>query len=273
VSATLAVTGNVSSTYGGTIDNGGSGNTTSLLKSGVGTLTLSGNNTFTGAVAVSNGVLNLANTAAGAAANTTAVSVASGATLLLSQSEQVKDTAGVTLSGGTIQRVGGVSEVFGTLNVITASVINFGSGAGGTITFSGLDYTPSALLSLQLFNFTQGNSLVINNTSDWGDPELPGSGFTFGGTGGFGSYSFSGGTFTITAIPEPSTYLATIGLALLLLVQARSHRLCLWPPWRRGDDSWGTLASKAKMDFMLLIAKNRQCHPSHTPLHEKSNTP
>jgi hypothetical protein len=184
---------------------------------------LSGNNSFSGTVDVQDGLLNLNSATGGAAAATTNVVVANGATLLLSVSgqEQVNDNASVTLSGGTIQRVGGVSEVFGNLNVTTASLVDFGSGAGGTITFSGLAYTPSALLSLQLFNFTQGNSLVINNTSDWGDPELPGSGFTFGGTGGFGSYSFSGGTFTITAIPEPSTCVVAAGLLGFLVLSMR----------------------------------------------------
>jgi hypothetical protein len=52
---------------------------------------------------------------------------------------------------------------------------------------------------------------------------LIGSGFTFGGSGGFGGSTFSGSTFTITAIPEPSTYLAAAGLLAM----------CLWPVRRR----------------------------------------
>ena len=46
-----------------------------------------------------------------------------------------------------------------------------------------------------------------------------GTGFTFDGSGGFGSSFYDSGTstFTITAIPEASTSVAAIGLAGLLL--------------------------------------------------------
>jgi hypothetical protein len=143
--------------------------------------------------------------------------------LLVSASNQVNNNSDVTLSGGTIQRASGVSEVFGDLNLTAGSFLNFGSGTAGTIEFSGLDYTPSALLSLQLVNFTQGNTLIIRNTSNWAS-EIN-SGFTFSGTGGFGGSTFSEGTFTITAIPEPSTYLAAAGLLSLMLWPSRKRLL------------------------------------------------
>jgi hypothetical protein len=79
-----------------------------------------------------------------------------------------------------------------------------------------------------LFNFTQGNSLIIRNTSNWAS-EIN-NGFTFAGLGGFGSSSFTDlgggiGTFTITAIPEPSTYAAAAGLLALFLWPARRRLL------------------------------------------------
>ncbi len=74
-----------------------------------------------------------------------------------------------------------------------------------------------------MFNFTQGNSLVIRNTSNWADQIN--SGFTFDGDGGFGSSSFVDGTFTITAIPEPSTYAAAAGLLALFLWPVRRRLL------------------------------------------------
>ena len=194
-----------------------------ITKTGAGTLTLSGAaaNSYSGDTLVSAGTLNLNKTTGNAIVGN--VTVNSGAVLLLSASNQVDSGATdvVTLSGGTIRRASGVSEVFGDLNVTANSFLDFSGGTGGTIEFSGLDYTPSALAALQLVNFTQGNTLIIRNTSNWAS-EIN-SGFTFGGTGGFGGSTFSDGTFTITAIPEPSTYVAAAGLLALFL----------WPVRRR----------------------------------------
>jgi autotransporter-associated beta strand protein len=202
----------------GIVSNGG------MTKTGAGTLTLSGAsaNTFTNLVTVSAGTLNL-NKTAGQNAIIGSVTVSSGATLLLSSSNQLdsQTTDVVTLSGGTIKRASGVTEVFGNLNVTEASFLDFSGGTGQSLTFTGLNYTPSAFLSLQLVNFTQGNTLVFQNTTDM--TGLIGSGFTFSGSGGFGSTSFSGSTFTITAIPEPSTYLAAAGLLAMFI----------WPSRRR----------------------------------------
>lgn len=152
--------------------------------------------------------------------------MATNATLLVSQSDQVNNAAGVTLSGGTIQRASGVSEVFGSLTLTTSSFLDFGGGSAGTITFNGLGYTPRALVALNIANFNQGSSLVFQTTNS-----LPTAGFTFSGTGGFGSSSFNGSTFTITAIPEPSTYPAAAALLGMLLASAR-HRF----PKKSGRD-------------------------------------
>ena len=206
-SATLTTGGdNSSTTYGGII----SGAAGALTKTGSGTQTLTGISTYSGATTVSAGTLQLNASSGSAAGGTTSVSVASGATLLISRSNQINDSAAVTLSGGTIKRASGVSEVFGNLNVTAASFLDYSGGTGAQIEFSTISYTPSALLALELVNFTQGNSFVIRTTTDL--TSYIGTGFKFSGSGGFGGSSFNGSTFTITAVPEPSAVLCATGL-------------------------------------------------------------
>jgi hypothetical protein len=103
-----------------------------------------------------------------------------------------------------------VSEVFGNLNLTQASFLDFGSGAAGNLTFG--TYTPSSLLTIS--NFGLANTLVfgsdltsaINNTA-----------FFVFNNGGIDSYSWNEttSTFTITAVPEASTYVAALGLLCL----------------------------------------------------------
>jgi autotransporter-associated beta strand protein len=188
-----------------------------LTKNGLGTLSLTAANNFSGPVAVQSGLLNLNASSGAAAGSISSVSVASGATLLLSRSDQVNNTATVTLSGGTIRRGGNVGEVFGNLNLTEASFLDYGAANdAGTIRFG--TYAPSALLTVQ--NFLPGNKLQFGNTissTDLNNTSLFqfSNGFTTGTESGF---------FTITAIPEPSTYLAALGLLALMLWPLR-HRL------------------------------------------------
>jgi autotransporter-associated beta strand protein len=188
-----------------------------VIKQGAGTLVLTGNNSFTGAVAVNEGVLELASTVGGAAASAASVAVASGATLLLSQSDQVNNSATVTLSGGTIQRGSGVSEVFGNLSLTTDSFLDFGTGTTGTLSFG--TYTPSALLTVS--NFGSGNTLTFG--SDLTDT-IDGALFSFD-SAFTSSWNSGTSTFTITAIPEPSTYLAAAGLLAVLMWPSRRRLL------------------------------------------------
>ena len=131
-------------------------------------------------------------------------------------------SGGFTLSGGTITRGSGVSEVFGNLNLTQASFLNFGTGTAGNLTFGTYQdnaQTESALLTIN--NFLPGNSFTFNSTS-FSQGSIN-SYFQFGT--GFVGYSLgnTGSTFTITPIPEPSTYVAALGLLALML----------WPLCRR----------------------------------------
>jgi autotransporter-associated beta strand protein len=195
----------------------------SLTKLGTGTLTLSGagTNTSTGGVVVSAGTLNL-NKNTGVAAISGPLNIGSSATLLLSSSGNVADTAAITLSGGTITRAAGVSEIFGNLNLTSNSTLDFGTGAIGALSFG--TYTESALLTVA--NFLPGNKLQF--ATGFNTSLLP-----TGGNLSNENFSFSNGFttgtedgyFTITAIPEPSTYVAAAGLLALFLWPARRRLL------------------------------------------------
>lgn len=210
---TMTMAGNLTGSGGLRV----AGNSTTLV-------TLTGNNTFTQATTITNGgTLVLAGEGGNQALRSTAsVTVGAGATLLLQTSDQVRDFAQVSLSGGTIQRASGVNEVFGALTVSSASFLDFGTGAAGTLSFG--TYTPSSLLTIQNFDF--GSTLTFK--SNLSGSINNGSFFAFE-NGGIASSSWDSGTgtFTITAIPEPSTYVAALGLLGLMLWSWRRRRASL----------------------------------------------
>ena len=211
--------GNFTLTNKITNSSGTGGGSLGLTKLGSGTLTLSASNSFTGPLSVKAGILALSSATGSAAGSASTVSVSSGATLLISQNNQVNNGGSVTLSGGTITRGSGVSETFGNLNLTAPSFLDFGTGTAGNLTFG--TYAPSALLTIN--NFGLGNTLVFG--SDLTSTINNSSFFTFT-NGGIGSSSWNEGTstFTITAIPEPSTYVAAIALLAMMLWPLR-HRL------------------------------------------------
>jgi hypothetical protein len=143
--------------------------------------------------------------------------------LLIANSNQVRDGASVSLSGGTIQRGNGVSETFGALTLEGDSFLDFGNGTTGNMTFGIYEggTTPSNKLTVN--RFAEGNTLVFGNNV--------GSFLPTGGALSNAYFSFNNGftynssTFTITAIPEPSTYLAVAGLFALFLWPIRRRLL------------------------------------------------
>jgi autotransporter-associated beta strand protein len=218
--ATFTAASGGTATFSGIVSGAGS-----LNKTGAGTVTLAGSsaNTFTGMTTVSAGTLQL-NKTAGTDALAGDVTVDSGAFLLISQSNQVNNNADVTLSGGTITRGSGVNEAFASLNLTTGSFLDFGTGATGSMTFGTYEEntTPSALLTIN--NFLPGNSFTFSNAQFAGNGSNIGAYFTFGtGFQGRSISDLGGGSFTITAIPEPSTYAAAIGLLSLMLWPSRKR--------------------------------------------------
>jgi fibronectin-binding autotransporter adhesin len=234
--ATLTAATGGTATFSNVISGPGS----AITKTGDGTVTFSGAsaNTFAGTTTVSAGTLKLDKTATNTAAIAGNLVVNTGATLLLSKSEQVANTSAVTLSGGTITRGSGVNETFGTLNITGGSTLDNTSGTAGTLRFGVYEggLTPGVGDKLTINGFSLGNVLIFGNnigSTDGGLGLLPTSGgvndgffdnsyFAFNGMeassfGGFRTSWNSGtSTFTITSVPEPSTYVAAAGLLALM---------------------------------------------------------
>lgn len=160
----LTLSGNVNGA-GFTLDAGGAGNTTYsgvisgtgsvFAKNDSGTVTLSGSaaNTFTGGVSVNNGTL-LLNKTTGNATGTGNITVGDGvgsansATLRLSQSNQISDTARITVGSDGRFDLNGLNETIGSFagtgtiatgaGTLTTGSDNLSSTFGGTLSGTGV---------------------------------------------------------------------------------------------------------------------------------------
>jgi hypothetical protein len=126
----------------------------------------------------------------------------------------MSNTAAVSLSGGTIRTTSEINETLGNLSVTGNSFLDFGTTSyanANTIGFGSYSYTPSALLTLNNFNF--GSTMTFN--TELSSTDLATFSFTNGGIAS-SSWDADTSTFTITAIPEPSTVITALGLLAML---------------------------------------------------------
>jgi autotransporter-associated beta strand protein len=263
LTSTLTTGGNNGGgTFSGSLQDGGAFKFLALTKTGAGTLTLTGNNPYTGATIINGGTLEAAaNGSLGSGTTGTAsIAVNGGGTLLLSGSgsDRVRNNAPITLgtgggspTTGTIARgavttnegtgasktagvVAGTSAVgLGALTLASNSTIDFGTGTVGTLTFA--SFAPAGF-TLNILNWT-GTASGLDTTTSGVDGTADRLIFNQDQTSKLAFFSFNGVGATqisldsgfyeivpLTAIPEPSTWIgAALALGAIGVTQLRKR--------------------------------------------------
>jgi autotransporter-associated beta strand protein len=202
----LTLTGSGDGTIASIIGTG----TGTLTKNGSGTWTLSGNNTFSGNVTVNNGTLVAATAAGSALANNTNITVNAGGILQLGASDQINNTAALTLAGGTFAKgnfhegtTGAVG--LGALNLTASgSHLDFGSGLVGVLTFASFNPGGNTLIidnwtgTASTIGSVLTDRLIFNSDQTTNLALFQFTGFNLGGV----QFALGGGFFEITPAPE-----------------------------------------------------------------------
>lgn len=234
---TLNTTSSVSKSYTGVISDGATGMT--LTKTGAGTQSLSGNNTYTGATFVNAGTLIVNGTHSNAGAYT----VASGGTLggagTISGDTTIQSggflnpgnspgvmvfTGNLTLEGSTTMELGGTTRGTEYDGLDVGGLLTYG---GDLIITSYLSYDIDASsFTYDLFDIGGGFS------GDFSSITLGAISMVDGGTiwtadNGNASYSFdtTTGDLNVTVIPEPKAYSTLFGVVACAMVFLRRRNL------------------------------------------------
>lgn len=137
--ATLTLTGSGAGSLGATIGDSGTGaSITSLVKTGAGTWTLSGNNIYSGTTAVSAGTL----TIAGVNAGTGPINVNAGALYITGSAA----TTTISVAGGAT--LGGTGATSAGANVANGGILDLSQNAGNTFSLGGLTFAGHATINV-----------------------------------------------------------------------------------------------------------------------------
>lgn len=179
-----------------------------LNKTGAGTVTLTGANSYTGATNVSEG------------------------TLVLQGADRVSTLSALDLSGGNLSTDG--SQTVKSLTLSANSTLDLNN--AGYLTFSdamaAFDTTYGGLATLAVSNYSNGASpYALRFLSDW---TSNGTFITFGGNttinGSAAQMSFDGSytNLGLAAVPEPSTVVGALALVALIGFRERKFIAGVW---------------------------------------------
>lgn len=243
--STLTLNQASNTAFSGVIQDGAS--VVNLIKSGSGTLALTGNNTMGGSITVSGGTLAFSGTNALGAATVNSASLSlngtntlsgllkvnSGGVVTVGGSVAIGGTGGITVasggrvvlqdgvnvSGKTITVAGSGGNNYGALqtadnitatwsgNIITSADARLGGGVGGTLTINGVISGTGGVL----FSRANNATTILNNINTYtGDTSL----FANGGTGGrlvMGVDNALNGTSKLVVYPTPA---ATVSMTV-----------------------------------------------------------
>ncbi len=195
-----------------------------LTKTGLGTLALSGTNSYNGTTTVSAGTLLVS----GGGLTATSGLAVSGGTLQLGAANVLNDVA-LTLSGGTLSTgaTTGFNETLGTLDLNTAATLTLALGTGvhslhladsSAINWSGSTLTITGWTGTAGASGTAGKIFFGNSASGLTSGQLSQINFS-----GYSSGATILSTGEIVAIPEPTTW-ALLAFSLTTVVVLRRRR-------------------------------------------------